>query len=175
MTDYSSFDEILSIQIKNELNQYFILLAIGIVLITVTHFGAKYAYARKRKELKLVYKLLICIAALSIVELPSIVWLKYDIQNDNYVCVSARYCWQINSSRDLHHLVIYPDDREPGIELVIPSLDSDADNIDRDRFPQTDEHGTVWYSGKSKYVLCFEPDDTTESSFFRNTGDGSLC
>ena len=125
-------------------------------LIVVTHFGSKYSYQQNRRRIKLVYKLLICAAALSIVELPSIFHLKYDMDHDNYICTSARYNWEMKSARYLHHLIIYPDDQELGIELVVPSLDTNADNIDRELFPKTDQHGTVWYSGKSKYVLYFE-------------------
>ena len=166
MIDYDEFDQILRVQFQNEWNQFFLLLAIGIALIVVTHFGSKYSYQQNRRRIKLVYKLLICAAALSIVELPSIFHLKYDMDHDNYICTSARYNWEMKSARYLHHLIIYPDDQELGIELVVPSLDTNADNIDRELFPKTDQHGTVWYSGKSKYVLYFEPDNTMDRSSF---------
>lgn len=161
MIDYNAFDQILRVQLQNEWNQYFLLLSIGFVLIMVTHFGSKYSdsYRKNRRQIKLIYKLLICAAALSIVELPSIFHLKYDMEHDNYICTSARYNWEMKSARYLHHLIIYPDDQELGFELVVPSLDADSDNIDKERFPKTDQHGTVWYSGKSKYILFFEPDN----------------
>lgn len=161
------FRAILVESVKVSLKDRVFFLLVVVLISVFIDFDVKktgYHQSKKERSRNRVYSamFLFGIALTVIMTLSTQLSVFRDMQSENYICVHGKYVRErehASASTGNNTVVVFLDGEETGMGLEMPRVSSSGSAVDNERFPVTEGYGTIWYTGNSKYILKYIPDD----------------